>query len=189
MKALVLAFLTVACRANDPPRREAGIVPVVKDTAGLAARFRDTAVVNISFADARAFPLRTPGQRDSLRSTLRKERELWRAARPSDYQFLLRVDCFCPGRRGWLLIDVRRDQPLRAWDRAGKPAALGDWNTFSIDGLFDMLEREVNMDGVVQVAFDPRWHFPAAVRTVSLPGPDRWTIIDVRGLRPLTGEK
>lgn len=157
--------------------------------AGVVAHFGDTTIVGIPFAGAREFPLRRPGQRDSLRATLRKERALWRAYKPRDYQFLLRVDCFCPGRRGWLLMDVRSGQPLRAWDRAGKPAALSDWNTFSIDGLFDMLERAVNMDGVVQVSFDPRWHFPADVRTVRLPGPDAWTIIDARGFRPMAGEK
>lgn len=83
-------------------------------------------------------------------------------------------------------MEVRRTEPLRAWDRAGRTAALAAWNTFSIDDLFDMLERAVAMDGVVHVAFDPRWHFPADVRTVRLPGPDAWTVIDARGLRPVT---
>ncbi len=86
-------------------------------------------------------------------------------------------------------MEVRSGQLSRAWDVAGKPVALSDWNTFSIDTLFDMLERSAGMDGVVQVAFDPRWHFPADVRTVRLPGPDAWTVIDARGFRPLTGGK
>ena len=82
-------------------------------------------------------------------------------------------------------MEVRRSQPLRAWDRAGQVAAPSDWNTFGIDGLFDNLERSVDRDGMVQVAFDPRWHFPAYIRTVALPGPDAWTIIEARGLRPM----
>lgn len=190
---LFVAVLAVGCRA---PAREAAApvgvvaqsarVPVVADSAGLAARFSDTARVSVSLRQAREFQLRAPGQRDALRATLRTQRELWRANKPRDYQFLLRVDCFCPGRRGWLLMEVRRAEPLRAWDRAGRAAAIVTWNTFSIDDLFDMLERAVAMDGVVQVAFDPQWHFPADVRTVRLPGPDAWTVIDARGLRAVT---
>ena len=83
------------------------------------------------------------------------------------------------------MIGVRTSQPLRAWDRAGKPAAITDWNTFSIDGLYDNLERAADNDAEVRIAFDPRWHFPTYVRTVALPGPDAWSIIEVRGLRPI----
>jgi hypothetical protein len=83
------------------------------------------------------------------------------------------------------LIEVRRAQPLRAWDRTGKSAALADWNTFTIDDLFNNLERGADSDGEVQIAFDPRWHFPKYVRTVTLPGPDTWSTIDVRGFRPI----
>lgn len=181
---LVLAFFPVACHRSDTVHRNTGVSPVVKDTAGVLAVFKDTAVVSVSFAEARTFQLQTPGQRDSLRVTLGKERALWRASSPRDYQFLLRVGCFCPG-MGWLLMEVRSSQPLRAWDRTGKDAALSDWNTFSIDGLFDNLERAARLDGVVQIAFDRRWHFPAYVRTVALPGPDAWTIIEARALRPI----
>ena len=163
-------------------------VSPLRDSAQIVAAFRDTADVRVRLADSRTFDLRTRGQRDSLRTTLNNERNKWRASNPREYQYLLHVDCFCPGRRGWLLIEVRQGRPLRAWDRTGKTAPLADWNTFSVDTLFDMLERAVNMDGVVHVAFDPRWHFPANVRTVRLPGPDAWTIIDARGLKPLTKE-
>jgi len=110
---------------------------------------------------------------------------LWRASSPPDYRFLVRTGCFCPGVRGWLLIEVRRGQPLRAWDRAGRSAPLSDWDTFSIDGLFDFLERSADRDAAVQVSFDPRWHFPTYVYTRALPGPDMWAVIEARGLRPI----
>ena len=177
---LVIGFLPVACHRAVPIKPNAGVDRVVQDSA----LFKDTALVTVPFAEAPTFNLQTPSLRDSLRAVLRKERELWRAISPQDYRFWLRVACFCPG-RGWLLMEVRSNQPLRAWDRAGTAAALSDWNTFSIDGLFEHLERAADRDGVVQVAFDPRWHFPAYVRTVALPGPDAWTIIEARGLRPI----
>ena len=181
---LVLAFFPVACHRTAPVQRKTG-GPVVKDTTGVVPLFKETALTSVSPAGARTFKLRDPRQRDSLRALLRRERDLWRANNLRDYQFLLRVGCFCPGIRGWLLMEVRSSRLLRARDSAGKSAALNDWNTLSIDGLFDHLERTVDIDGVVEVAFDPRWHFPAYVSTVRLPGPDTWGIIEARGLRPL----
>jgi hypothetical protein len=171
-----------ACHRTAPVQRDAG-APSVKDTVGVVTVFKETTPISVS-PGARAYKLRDPGQRDSLRATLRKERALWQASNLRDYQFLLRVGCFCPGVRGWLLMDVRSSRLLRASDSTGKSAPLTNWNTFSIDGLFDHLEQTVDIDGVVQVAFDPRWHFPVYVSTVRLPGPDRWSIIEARGLRP-----
>src|SRR5688500_9977980 len=99
--------MAVACKATHPaPGDSEATRPVPGDSAAVAAIFRDTAVVSAPFEGAQTFELRTPGQREALRATLRKERELWRAKRPREYQFLLRVDCFCPGRLGWLLIEA-----------------------------------------------------------------------------------
>lgn len=179
---LVLGPISAACHRTAPAQRNADVVPVVKDTA-VVSIFKEPVRTGVPVGEGRTFRLRDPGQRDSLRATLRKERELWRAGGVRDYQFLLRVGCFCPGTRGWLLMDVRRGQLLRAWDNAGKPAAITDWNTLSIDGLFDNLERKGDIDGVVQVAFDPRWHFPVYVSTVRLPGPDNWSVVEAREFR------
>jgi hypothetical protein len=191
---LVLGGFPVACHKNASVQSNADVGPVIKDTTGVVAPitdtsvvafFKDAAVASVFSAEGQTFKLQTPGQRQSLHATLRKERELWQAGKPRDYRFLLRVGCFCPGTRGWLLIEVRSSQPLRAWDRAGRSAALTDWNTFSIDGLYDNLERAADNVGEVQIAFDPRWHFPKYVYTVVLPGPDAWSTIEVRGLRPI----
>jgi hypothetical protein len=191
---LGLGIFPVGCHKGARVQRNPDVGPAIKDTASLVAPitdpsvvalFKDTAVVSVLTAEGQTFKLANPGQRQSLRATLRKERELWKATKPLGYRFLLRVACFCPGTRGWLLVEVRGSQPLRAWDRTGKSAALTDWNTFSIDGLYDNLERAAEIDGQVRIAFDPRWHFPAYVYTVALPGPDAWSIIEVRALRPL----
>lgn len=182
---LVLGFSPVACRRPAPVQRNADVDPVVKDTTGVVAIFKEPALSRVPIAGARTFRLRDPVQRDSLRATVSRERELWRANNLRDYQFLLRVDCFCPGRRGWLLMEVRGSRLLRAADSTGKSVALNDWNTSSIEGLFDDLERKVDIDGVVRVAFDPRWHFPAYISTVRLPGPDTWGIIEAREFRRL----
>ena len=189
---LMLGVFPVACHKSARVQSNADVGRVIKDTArvvapitdtSVVALFRDTAVARVFSAEGQSFKL--PGQRQALRAILKKERELWQAGKPRDYRFLLRVGCFCPGTRGWLLMEVRSGQPLRAWDRAGKSAALTNWNTFSIDGLYDNLERSADINGDVQIAFDPRWHFPRYVRTGALPGPDMWSTIEVRGLRPI----
>lgn len=196
---LVLGVFAVACHKNARVQRSADVGHVIKDTAGVVAPitdtpipatdsstptlFKDTGVVNVFSSEGQTFA--TPGQRESLRATLKKQRQLWQAKKPRDYRFLLRVGCFCPGTRGWVLMEVRSSQPLRAWDRTGKPAALTDWNTLSIDGLYDNLERSADINGQVRIAFDPRWHFPRYVYTVALPGPDSWSTTEVRGFRPI----
>jgi hypothetical protein len=189
---VVLGVFPVACHKNARVQSDAHVDPVIKDTARVAAPitdpsvialFKDTGAVSVFPAEGQIFKL--PAERQSLRATLRKERELWQARKPREYKFLLRVGCFCPGTRGWLLMDVRANQPLRAWDRAGRSFALTDWNTFSIDGLYDNLERSADINGQVRIAFDPRWHFPRYVYSVVLPGPDAWSTIEVRAFRPI----
>ena len=124
---LVLGVFPVACHKNARVQSNADVGPMIKDTAGVVALFKDTALVSVFLAEGQTFKLQTPGQRQSLHATLRRERELWQARKPRDYKFLLRVGCFCPGSRGWLLIEVRSSQPLRAWDRAVKllPSPIG----------------------------------------------------------------
>jgi hypothetical protein len=196
----VLGVFSVACHKNtrvqrNPPdvRRVTKDTARIKDTARVVVPvivtdpnviplFKDTVVTNVFSREGRTFKL--PEQRQALLATLRRERELWQARKPHDYKFLLRVGCFCPGPRGWLLMDVRDSKLLRAWDRTGKSAALSDWNTFSIDGLYDQLER-ADIKGQVQIAFDPRWHFPKYVYTVVLPGPDAWSTVEAQGFRPM----
>lgn len=180
-RPLLLGCFIVACQRTMP------VTPVSAQEIGrrsVIAFFKDTGRV-VTFPDARTFTLQTPAQRDSLRAALKRERTLWRAVSPPDYRFLLRTECFCPGMPGWLLMEVRSGKLLRAWDRTGKPFRLSDGDTFSIDGLFDYLERSADRDAQVRVHFDPRWHFPTYVYSNTPPGPDMWMVIEARGLRPI----
>lgn len=184
-----LALLGAGCHRTVSPREKVSGPPVRQDTLGVVRPVKDlgledTALVTGTVTERRTFDLRTAGQRDSFLALLKKERQLWRAHRPLDYRFLLRVGCFCPDTRGWLLMEVRGGK-LRAWNRAGKPVALTDWNTLSIDGLFDMLEQSVNGEAVVTVGFHPRLHFPVSVHTAIRLGPDAWATYEARGLRAL----
>lgn len=167
-----------------PPRKDTSTLGPPLSAATVAAYFRDTTVGNVFSTEGQTFKPRVAAQRQSLYALIRKERELWRAAKPGEYRFLLRVDCFCPGVRGWLLIEVRKNRPLRAWDKTGKSVTITDWNTISIDDLYENLERYADQSAEVQITFDPRWHFPGFVRT-SAGMPDTWSITQLRALRPL----
>jgi len=199
--SIALGVIPLACHRHAPVQRQpevrreikdtTRVVPIRDTTSVLAIRdtsvvvfFRDTAPSLALSGRGRTFKLEAAEARQALRTTVRKERELWRSSKPRDYRFLLRVSCFCPGTRGWLLIEVRSGQPLRAWDRTGRSAPLTDWNTLSIDGLYDNLEHAADRDGGVQIAFDPRWHFPAYIRTNAARVPDAWGITEVRAFRP-----
>jgi hypothetical protein len=177
---LALECLPAACHGQGSRAKKDRSTPVVVRDTALVNAFKDTAVSSFAPPGARRFSL--PAQRDSLLALLKRERKQWRARNPQDYRFLLRVGCFCPGPRGWLLMDVRSGQPLRAWDRTGKAVALEDWNTFNIDRLFDNVERSAGQSRAMQIVFDPRWHFPSYVYT-SAQMPDTWGIIEARGFR------
>ena len=197
-----LTVITAACHKHVPARNDrvetvrkdtATLVPPRRDTsrvvpplsnASVAAYFRDTTVDNAFSTEGQTFKPKIAAQRQSLNTLIRKERERWRATKPGQYRFLLRVDCFCPGVRGWLLIEVRKNRPLIAWDKTGQSVTTTDWNTISIDTLYDNLERYADGSVEVQIAFDPRWHFPRYVRT-SAGMPDTWSITQARALKPL----
>ena len=150
---LALECLPAACHSQAAGAKKNQGLRVVQDTAIVNA-FKDTTVGPFGPPGTRAFSL--PSQRDSLLAMLKRERKLWRARKPPDYRFLLQVGCFCPGPRGWLLMDVRSGQPLRVWDKTGKSVALQDWNTFSIDVLFDNVERSASQVRNMKILFDPR---------------------------------
>jgi hypothetical protein len=168
------------------PRSDDGPVRDLPRNTGVSAFFEDTAPAKPgSPAGSRTFDLRSPGQRDSLHAEVRRQREMWRAGGARDYRFLLRASCFCPGRQGWVLLEVGDGKVVRAWDRGGKPVRLTQDNNYTIDGLFDLLEQQADRDDVVAVGFEDRWHYPTYIRTDMRVGlPDDWGIFEVRGFRP-----
>jgi hypothetical protein len=194
MGSIALGSIPVACRQRAPVQRQTDVRrEVEKDTTRVVVPIRDTSIVvffrdtvpNVVGGRGRAFNLQKAEERQALGTAIRRERELWRSSKPRNYRFLLRVGCFCPGTRGWLLMEVRNGEPLRAWDRTGRPVALTDWNTVSIDGLYDNLAHSADRDGVVQIDFDRRWHYPTYIRTNAARGPDAWSVTDARALQPL----
>jgi len=197
---LALGIVLLACHSSRPAQKNPGVTTVARDTTtvsrdttrvvtvvdrSVAAFFKDTTPSQIFYARGRIFRPKEPTLRKELVATLKRERALWRSKKPSHYKYLLRVACFCPGTRGWLLVEVDNARVLRAWYPSGKSAELTDWNTISIDALYDNLDHAGDNNFEVQIDFDPRWHFPTYIRTSGARMPDSWSIIDARALRPI----
>jgi hypothetical protein len=174
------------CHRAVPGRADETVRENVPMHTGLSGFYEDTAGAALGASEgSRTFNLQTPGQRDSLRAHIKRQREMWRAGGTPNYHFLLRASCFCPGQQGWVLLEVRGGQAVRVWDRGGKPAPLTESNNYSIDALFDLLEQDAGRVDVVAVGFDDRWHYPTYIRTDARLGlPDDWGIIEARGFRP-----
>ena len=191
--AMALAATTlVACHRHKvsddvvqpPPSNGDRRIETGPADPNIAALFKDTTASNAFVAEGRDYNVQKATERQALQATLKRERALWQAAKPRAYRFLVRSDCFCPGPHGWLLVEVRPNQPLRAWDRTGRPVDPNQWFTFTIDKLYDGLEPINNQQAQVQIAFDGRWHFPKYVRT-SMIFPDGWSVTQIRGFQPL----
>jgi hypothetical protein len=171
-------------RVDRPPVRDT--TRVVRDVVdpAIAALFKDTAPSNAFATEGRTYNVQKTADQQALQTALKRQRALWQAAKPTSYRFLLRADCFCPGPHGWLLLEVRSGQPLKAWDRTGKRVSPTDWAAFTIDQLYDGLGQTNNQMSQVQIAFDESWHYPRYLRT-SMIYPDGWSITQIRALRPL----
>jgi len=170
------AFVLVGCHHQRPANYNS------RDSS-IAALFRDTIPSTRYPEQGRTYNVQNPAERQALETTLARERALWNAAKPRDYRFLTRSECFCPGPTRWLLLEVRHDQPVRVWDANGRPVETTAYR-LNIDALFDNLARFPAALTQVQIAFDDQWHYPRFLRT-SMAYPDGWSIVVVRGLHPL----
>ncbi len=169
---IAVALVETGCHRAVPRSENVPVRENVPSNTGVSESIEDTVASHPgSPAGSRTFNLRSPGQRDSLHAVVNRQRELWRAGGLRDYDMLVRASCFCPGQKGWVLIEVRDGKAVR--------------NDYSIDGLFDLLEQKADRDDVVAIGFEDRWHYPAYVSSDARVGrPDDWGIIEVRGFRP-----
>ncbi|HJP60984.1 MAG TPA: DUF6174 domain-containing protein [Gemmatimonadaceae bacterium] len=190
VRLIAVAMSLLACHRHTthedvqpPPNDTRRVVDDAPGDPAIAALFSDTTPSN-AIPEGRDYRVQNAAERQALQATLRRERALWQAAKPAAYRFLSRSDCFCPGPQGWLLVEVRPGQLLRAWDKRGRVVDPRQWYTFTIDNLFDNLERVNDQQSQVQIAFDQRWHYPRYLRT-SMIFPDGWGVTQIRGFHPL----
>ena len=119
-------------------------------------------------------------------SELQQRRAAWIARGVNDYQFQLRISCFClvevtrP-----VLIEVRGGAIARVWDlETARPVTtVSSYPT--ITSLFDRAVAERSREGgYVSVAYDATYGFPARIEIGTLAN-DSGTLYLLGGFRPL----
>ena len=110
--------------------------------------------------------------RDSLLRDVRVRRAAWRARGISDYRVHLAMRCFCPFSPP-AILEVRGGFPVALRDSTGRSAGPPrEPYAFTIEGLFDLIERAAQNDELVEVSYSCLG-YPASVR-VDPKGLDNW---------------
>lgn len=129
----------------------------------------------------------TQVERDSLLREVAARREAWRARQISDYRIEIAVGCFCPWPSHPAILDVRGGVIVALQDTMGK--SIGKprepWSLYTVEGLFDAVERGARRSDVIQVAYDEEYHYPAMIRGDAKVGQvDDWFWVTASRLTP-----
>jgi hypothetical protein len=100
-------------------------------------------------------------------------RAAWRARGISDYRVRITMRCFCPFSPP-AILEVRGGIPVALRDSMGRPAGPPrEPYAFTIEGLFDLIERAAQNGELVEVSYAPCLGYPASVG-VDPKGLDNW---------------
>ncbi len=85
------------------------------------------------------------------------------------------------------MLEVRGGVAVALRDTSGK--SMGKprepWSLYTVEGLFDAVEQGARRSDVVQVAYDPRYGYPAQIRGDGKVGlPDDWYSVKASRLTP-----
>lgn len=169
VRGVVLVLVAACSHAPPPPHLETETHPPVT----LHQRHSASAL--------------TAGERDSLLAELAAHRAAWRARHISDYQIVIAVGCFCPWPSHPAILAVRSGVPAALRDTLGKSmgAPQEPWSLYTVEGLFDAVEQGARRDDVFEVAYDPRYDYPAQIRSDMKIGlPDDWFWVRASRLTP-----
>jgi len=110
--------------------------------------------------------------RDSLLRDVQVRRAAWRARGISDYRVRIAMRCFCPFSPP-AILEVRGGIPVALRDSMGRLAGQPrEPYAFTIEGLFDLIERAERNDELVGVSYSCLG-YPASVG-VDPKGLDNW---------------
>jgi uncharacterized protein DUF6174 len=110
--------------------------------------------------------------RDSLLRDVQVRRAAWRARGISDYRVRIAMRCFCPFSPP-AILEVRGGIPVALRDSTGRSAGQPrEPYAFTIEGLFDLIERAERNDELVGVSYSCLG-YPASVG-VDPKGLDNW---------------
>jgi len=129
----------------------------------------------------------TQAQRDSLLREVTARRDAWRAHRITDYRLQITSGCFCPWPQTPAILEVRGGVAVGLRDTSGKSlgAPREPWALYTVEGLFESVERAARNNDVVEVAYDSKYDYPAMIRGDLKVGlPDDWFWVRASRLTP-----
>jgi hypothetical protein len=146
--ALPLGLVTVVMAACHAAPRDVQVAPAWRTVA----------------CDAPA-PRTTSTDRDSILRDVATRRVAWRGRHITDYRLRLGETCFCP----WsppAILEVRNGIAVAALDTAGRSGAqlLARWSSYTVEGLFDVIERTARDGAVLEVSYDACLGYPIAIK-------------------------
>ena len=165
--SLLVALLSCRSHAPTPPRLEPD-KPVV-----IPPRQSSGALTRV--------------ERDSLLRDLATHRAAWRARQITDYDIVVSVGCFCPWPSHPAIVEVRHGSITALRDTTGKSlgAVREPWSLYPVDSLFAVVERGIQRDDLIQIAYDSTYDYPAMIRGDSKIGlPDDWFWVRAARLTP-----
>ena len=107
----------------------------------------------------------TSAERETLIAEVRVRRAAWQARGIIRYQIRVAVGCFCPWPKEPRILEVRDGKAVALYDTTGRPAGpvREPWSTYTVEGLFDVVERLARTADVVGVRYDSSYGYPTAV--------------------------
>jgi hypothetical protein len=110
------------------------------------------------------------GQSAQLR-TLDTNAQKWYSLYADHYQVKVNIGCFCPfSDRMPVTVEVRDGRIVQAIDSQGNDVpeddflrTIGDDDLLTVEGLFAYARRAIREADKVEIAYDPRMHYPASV--------------------------
>lgn len=143
-------------------------------------RFELACVLTLILVPLSACSVFGPDNEDQLEE-LRAARAKWRASAPATYSFVLQRQCFCgeemtsPVR----VSVVNGERQSVVYVATGEPMRA-DWLQFfpTIEGIFDLLEKEIRESDDVEVAYDAARGYPvhAAIDAIERAIDDEYTL-------------
>lgn len=110
-------------------------------------------------------PPATPTDRDSILREVATRRAAWRARQITVYRVRVGETCFCP----WsppAILEVRNGISVAVLDTSGRSAnqMLARWSSYTVEGLFDVIERTARDGQVQEVRYDACLGYPTAIK-------------------------
>ncbi len=106
-----------------------------------------------------------PAERDSLLRDLESRRAAWQARHVTAYRLRIVETCFCPPAPPGV-VEVRDGIVVAAFDTAGRsaPALVSRLSSYTVEGLFNVIERTLRSGELLEVSYDACLGFPTAIR-------------------------